>query len=153
MVWAGQDTTSRQLGRALITFAQHPEQWRLLASEPELLLTAVNEILRWTPQARMIQRFAKEDVTYQGLNIAEGSPVFCSVASAGRAPLAMPRARTLRPPRSTPGKTARLRRRHPPLPRSRTRPPGDQRGPHRALRPSRPQRHPHLATTRRDPRA
>ncbi|WSJ57601.1 cytochrome P450 [Streptomyces sp. NBC_01310] len=30
----------------------------------------------------MIQRFAKEDVTYQGLDIAEGSPVFCCVASA-----------------------------------------------------------------------
>ncbi|MET9107713.1 cytochrome P450 [Streptomyces zhihengii] len=90
MVWAGQHTTSRQLGRALITFAQHPEQWRLLASEPTLLPTAVNEILRWTPQARMIQRFAEEDVTYQGLDIAEGSPVFCCVASAGRDPLAMP---------------------------------------------------------------
>ncbi|MGW3582844.1 cytochrome P450 [Streptomyces rubiginosohelvolus] len=39
----------------------------------------------------MIQRFAKEDVTYQGLNIAECSPVFCSVASAGHAPLIMPK--------------------------------------------------------------
>jgi hypothetical protein len=33
LVWAGQDTTARQLGRALVAFAQHPQQWDLLLSE------------------------------------------------------------------------------------------------------------------------
>ncbi|MCO6010099.1 cytochrome P450 [Actinoallomurus purpureus] len=82
LVWAGQDTTSRQLGRALVAFSQHPAQWTLLRQRPELLPQAVNEVLRWTPQSRLIQRFANVELTYQDLHFPVDGVIFCCVPSA-----------------------------------------------------------------------
>ena len=40
-MFAGYDTTRNQLGLAMFTFAQHRDQWALLAKEPELAPKAV----------------------------------------------------------------------------------------------------------------
>lgn len=88
LVWAGQDTTSRQLGRSVAAFADHPDQWNLLRAEPALLRNAVDEILRFTPQARMIQRYAMQDLTYGGLHFAKDDAVFCCITAANRDPRA-----------------------------------------------------------------
>src|SRR4029077_17607532 len=42
----GVDTTQSQLAHAVRLFAEHPEQWRLLAQRPELAPAAVEEVLR-----------------------------------------------------------------------------------------------------------
>jgi cytochrome P450 len=86
LVWVGQDTTSRQLGRALAAFGDHPDQWDLLRARPRLLFNAVNEILRFTPQARMIQRYAMQDIEYGGLKFPTDSVVFCCITAANRDP-------------------------------------------------------------------
>lgn len=92
LVWAGQDTTARQIGRALLAFAEHPDQWTLLANRPELALQAVDETLRWSPQSRSMIRFAASDVEYRGVHIAEGSMVSLCVVTANRDPAAFERA-------------------------------------------------------------
>jgi cytochrome P450 len=46
VVIAGQDSTRNQLGLALHTFTQYPEQWALLAERPELAERAVEEVMR-----------------------------------------------------------------------------------------------------------
>ena len=43
LVFAGQDTTRNQLGCALATFVEHPEQWARLADAPRFAARAVKE--------------------------------------------------------------------------------------------------------------
>jgi cytochrome P450 len=88
LVWAGQDTTARQLGRARVGFAHHPDQWELLGQRPDLLPQAVEEVCRWSPQARFIWRYAPEDVQYQDLLIRRGTQVTSCNAPANRDPRA-----------------------------------------------------------------
>jgi cytochrome P450 len=88
LVWSGQDTTSHQLGRAMVAFAEHPDQWEALAEQPELAPQAVEEVCRWSPQARTTMRYAVEDLEYQGLEIKAGTMVLLSTVTANRDPRA-----------------------------------------------------------------
>src|SRR5213080_3957691 len=45
----GVDTTQSQLAHAIRLFAEHPGQWALLASRPELVGRSVEEVLRYEP--------------------------------------------------------------------------------------------------------
>jgi cytochrome P450 len=88
LFWAGQDTTGLQLGRAMLAFADHPGQWRLLREHPELAPQAVEEVCRYTPQARVTFRFADETVTYRDLTIPAESMVLIGIATCNRDPRA-----------------------------------------------------------------
>lgn len=88
LVWAGQDTTTKQFGRALIAFSHHPRQWEALAAHPELAEQAVEEVCRWSPQARMTFRFAGEDMELHDLHLAEGTMVLVSIVAGNRDPRA-----------------------------------------------------------------
>lgn len=88
LFWAGQDTTARQLGRAMVVFAEHPEQWRLLGERPELAPQAVEEVCRWSPQARVTFRFATRDVTYGDLTFGAETMVLIGIVPANRDPRA-----------------------------------------------------------------
>jgi len=84
IVFAGYDTTRNQLGQALFTFAQHPEQWALLGEQPELAPQAVDEVMRLVGAVSGVPRIALEDVEVDGWLIPAGTVVFASVASANR---------------------------------------------------------------------
>ncbi|MGH3771930.1 MAG: cytochrome P450 [Pseudonocardiaceae bacterium] len=86
LIFAGQDTTRNQLGLAMTTFAQHPEQWRLLARTPELADTAVEELMRVNPTVSVIGRVATEDFTFQDVTIPTGTHVALFVSAANTDP-------------------------------------------------------------------
>ncbi|MCA1674688.1 MAG: cytochrome P450, partial [Actinobacteria bacterium] len=86
LVFAGQDTTRNQLGMALATFAEYPQQWQLLAEHPELAGTAVEEVMRVSPSTPVIGRVATEDFTFQGLSIPAGTHLGLFVAVANTEP-------------------------------------------------------------------
>lgn len=88
LVWAAQDTTARQLGRAMVAFSQNPDQWQLLAERPELLPQAVEEICRWSPQARVTFRAVNEDLVFNGLELPTDTMVLFSIWAANRDPRA-----------------------------------------------------------------
>ncbi|MBO0867627.1 MAG: cytochrome P450, partial [Micromonosporaceae bacterium] len=88
LVWAGQDTTTKQFGRALVAFSRHPQQWQALADRPELAEQAVEEVCRWSPQARMTFRFAGEDITLHDLHLPADSMVLVSIVAGNRDPRA-----------------------------------------------------------------
>lgn len=73
LLLAGQDATQHQLGRAMVTFMDHPDQWAMLAERPELAQRAVEEVMRVGPAATAITRIAVEDFTYRGLDIPAGA--------------------------------------------------------------------------------
>jgi cytochrome P450 len=84
ILFAGYDTTRNQLGQAMATFCAHPDQWKLLAEEPDLAPRAVDEVMRLVGAVSSVPRVAMEDLEIEGWSIPAGTLVFLSVASANR---------------------------------------------------------------------
>ncbi len=86
LVFAGQDTTSNQLGLLMTTFAQRPEQWALLATQPESIAGAVEEVMRSSPSVPVSGRIAGQDFTFQDVDISAGTHVLLMVTQANADP-------------------------------------------------------------------
>ncbi len=86
LIFGGVDTTRNQLGLALETFIEHPDQWELLAERPELAPAAVEEVMRVNPTVTWVTREALEDFTFEGLEIAQGTVIHFFSAAAGTDP-------------------------------------------------------------------
>ncbi|GAA1972081.1 cytochrome P450 [Nocardioides panacihumi] len=86
LIFGGYDTTRNQLGLAMQTFMQHPDQWDLLASDPSLGGKAVEEVMRVNPTVRWVTREAKETFEFQGLTIEAGTTIHLYSESAGTDP-------------------------------------------------------------------
>jgi cytochrome P450 len=86
VIVGGTDTTRNQLGCAVALFAQHPDQWRLLADQPDLAPRAVEETMRYFGAVRGTGRFASEDIEYRGILFPAGTFVTPSLAGANRDP-------------------------------------------------------------------
>ncbi len=83
---AGTDTTRNQLACALAVFAEHPDQWALLAEQPELAPRAAEESLRYLGAVRGTGRFASEDVVYKDVLFPQGTLVFPNFVGANNDP-------------------------------------------------------------------
>jgi cytochrome P450 len=81
---AGSETTTRLIGWAGKTLADHPDQRRALAEDPALIPQAIEEILRWEPPALQIARYVSRDVEYYGQTVPEGSAMLMLVGAANR---------------------------------------------------------------------
>jgi cytochrome P450 len=73
VIVGGTDTTRNQLGCAVNLFAQHPEQWALLADQPELAQRAVEESMRCFGAVRGTARFASIDIEYKDVLFPAGT--------------------------------------------------------------------------------
>ena len=80
----GVDTTQSQLAHALRLFAEHPEQWEMLAGNPMLAPQAVEEVVRFEPITPFTARIAMEEVTYRDVVFPEGTVVLVSAFSGNR---------------------------------------------------------------------
>ncbi|HYP47302.1 MAG TPA: cytochrome P450 [Thermoleophilaceae bacterium] len=80
----GVDTTQSQLAHALRLFAAHPDQWRLLAEQPDLAPQAVEEVLRYEPITPFTARIMEEDVEYRDLTFPAGTVVMVCAFTANR---------------------------------------------------------------------
>ena len=80
----GVDTTQSQLAHGLRMFAQHPEQWELLAREPERAPAAVEELLRYEPITPFTARLLHEQVEYRDVVFPEGTIVMVCSFTANR---------------------------------------------------------------------
>lgn len=65
-------------------FLDHPDQWRRLRDRPELLSTAVEEVLRWTSSATHSMRTATRPREIRGRLIEPGDRVVLWLPSANR---------------------------------------------------------------------
>jgi cytochrome P450 len=81
---AGNETTRTLLSGGALTFAQHPQEWKKLRADPELLPGAVDEMLRWWSPVTTFCRTATEDVVIRGQTIKKGDFVAMLFASANR---------------------------------------------------------------------
>jgi cytochrome P450 len=79
VLMAGTDTTRNQLACSVALFAQHPDQWRMLAERPELAPRAVEESMRYLGAVRGTARIASEDIEYRDVIFPQGTFVNISL--------------------------------------------------------------------------
>jgi len=70
-VFAGTETTKRQATEMIRIFAEHPELWQRVHHEPQLVATAVEEVLRFRPIVPGLTRVAVEPFELDGLEVPE----------------------------------------------------------------------------------
>ncbi len=86
---AGLDTTWSALGSMLWHLANHPDDTRRLVEEPELIPTAIEEMLRAFSPVTMA-RIATDDVELHGCPVKAGDRVLLGFPAANRDPAAFP---------------------------------------------------------------
>jgi cytochrome P450 len=83
-LFAGHETTTNLLGNGVYQLLRHRDQWQLLCSDPSLMPSAVEELLRFDPANQMMIRRAAADVELGGVEVAAGTGVMLLNASANR---------------------------------------------------------------------
>ena len=81
---AGNETTKNLIGNGLYALLQHPEQLARLRLEPELIPSAVEELLRYDSPVQMDTRTALEDLAIGGKQIKKGQEIVLLIGSANR---------------------------------------------------------------------
>ena len=78
------DTTVGAVSNALWLFANHPDQWAKVRSDPGLIPNAFNEVLRLESPVRGFCRHASRPSVFEGVALQEGDAVLALFASANR---------------------------------------------------------------------
>jgi len=91
LLFAGIDTTWSAIGASLWHLATHPDDRRRLATEPELIPTAVEEFLRAYAPVTMAREVVKE-TEIRGCRFREGEMVLLAFPAANRDPEKFPNA-------------------------------------------------------------
>src|SRR5579864_1419515 len=86
----GQETTVNLINNALLCFLEHPDQLARLRAAPELLPSAIEEVLRYRSPLQWMPRATAQDVEVQGRVIPAGKLVLAVIGSANRDPRQFP---------------------------------------------------------------
>ncbi|MEV4558435.1 cytochrome P450 [Kitasatospora sp. NPDC049285] len=81
---AGNETTKNAVTGGLVAFAEHPDQWDLLRRRPELLDSAVEEVLRWVTPTQHFVRTVLEPRVVGGTALEPGELICLWITSANR---------------------------------------------------------------------
>ena len=93
---AGYETTVNLIGNGAQALLQHPEQRELLVQDPNVIDSAVEEMLRYTsPLDIASQRFASVDMRINSANIRQGDLVIAMIGSANHDESQFPNPETL----------------------------------------------------------
>jgi cytochrome P450 len=84
LVTAGQDTTAPLLAGGLLALLDHPDQLAALRADPDLVPTAVEEMLRYANPLHYFRRTATADTGLDGVTIRAGDKVAMYYTSANR---------------------------------------------------------------------
>ena len=86
IIAGGVETTTNNIVHGLQELIRHPDQFALLRRQPELLDSAIEEMVRYRGTLRRQERVAMQDVDIDGIAIAKGDTVVLWNASACRDP-------------------------------------------------------------------
>jgi cytochrome P450 len=84
---AGHETTTNLIGNGLVALLQHPSEKSRLIEHPDLIKTAVEEILRFESSNQLGNRMTSERVELGGVTMEAGTPVTLCIGAANRDPL------------------------------------------------------------------
>ena len=83
---AGNETTRNLIGNGMLALLKNPAQLQRLRDHPELLDSAINELLRYDSPVQIDSRNAIGDVEIGGKRIAAGQRILAIVGAANRDP-------------------------------------------------------------------
>ena len=83
---AGNETTRSLIGNGMLALLRNPDQLRRLRDHPNLLDTAIDELLRYDSPVQFIIRVVLEDMDFQGRRFRAGQKVLVLVGAANRDP-------------------------------------------------------------------
>lgn len=86
LLFAGHETTANLIGAGVAVLLRHPEQLALLRAQPQLIGSAVEELLRFEGPAKLSIRQARTGIALHGQEIREGDRVLLLHAAANRDP-------------------------------------------------------------------
>jgi cytochrome P450 len=86
LLLAGNETTTNLIGNGVLALGRNPQQMRRLIGEPQLLQSAIEEILRYDCPVQSTARYPKVDVTIEGVELKANTVTFVMVAAANRDP-------------------------------------------------------------------
>ncbi len=81
---AGNETTRNAISGGMQALIEHPDQWARLRSDPGLLPTAADEIVRWVSPVMQFRRTATRDTSVGDQPVREGEKVVVFYPSANR---------------------------------------------------------------------
>jgi cytochrome P450 len=84
LVVGGQETTTGLINNAIISLVENPDQLQRLRSTPELLPSAIEEVLRFRSPFQFLYRGTLQDVEMHGQTIPKGKLVLAVLGSANR---------------------------------------------------------------------
>jgi cytochrome P450 len=87
---AGHETTTNLIGNGLVALSDHPEQKQRLIAHPELIKTAIEEMLRYESSNQLGNRMIVEEVELGGIAMPPGTPVTLCIGAANRDPRQFP---------------------------------------------------------------
>jgi len=86
LLFAGHETTRNLIGNGIYTLLKHPQQAAELRENPEMIRTAVEEILRFESPVQLTARVLKEEIEVCGQRIPKGWTILCMLGAANRDP-------------------------------------------------------------------
>ena len=93
---AGHETTVNLIGNGTLTLMEHPTEMDRLRERPELMPSAVEELLRYESPLELTNvRWTRCPVTIENVSIPAGEPVLMNLVSANRDPRQFERADVL----------------------------------------------------------
>ncbi len=86
LLFAGHETTRNLIGNGMYTLLKNPQQTAELREKPEMIRSAVEELLRFESPVQFTARVLKEDIEVCGQHIPKGWTVLCMLGAANRDP-------------------------------------------------------------------
>jgi cytochrome P450 len=83
---AGHETTTNLIGNGLVALSGNPAQKTRLIDNPDLIKTAVEEILRFESSNQLGNRMTTESIELGGVTLAAGTPLTLCIGAANRDP-------------------------------------------------------------------
>jgi len=86
LLFGGHETTSNLISNGVFELLSHPDQFELLKVQPDLVPSAVTEILRYRSSVNGMSRYALTDVDYENIQFKKDDLILFFFVAANRDP-------------------------------------------------------------------
>ena len=86
LLFAGHETTRNLIGNGMYTLLKHPQETAELREKPEMIRSAVEELLRYESPVQFTARVLKDDIEVCGQRIPKRWSILCMLGAANRDP-------------------------------------------------------------------
>jgi len=90
LLMAGHEATVNVVGNGMLALLTHRDEWTRLVADPDLLPTAVEELIRYDAPLQLFERTAVAATTVTGYSLEPGDKIAALLGAAARDPLVFP---------------------------------------------------------------